>query len=180
LGLHNGLPVTIIATVTVQQLQDAAGWAATAGGTRLPVTDLIKMASHSIHCLAVFDDADNRPLHFGRTKRIATGDQRLVLHATDRGCTYPGCTIPGYLTEVHHCTQWAQGGRTDIDDLTFACKPHHRLITTHNWTTHKNALGHTEWKPPPQSPHKGGVNNFHHPERLLDGDRDTSADPPDT
>jgi hypothetical protein len=90
LGLHNGLPVTIIATVTVEQLQTAAGWATTAGGTRLPVTDLIKMASHALHCLVVFDGAENRPLYFGRARRIATDDQRLVLMATQRGCTFPG------------------------------------------------------------------------------------------
>jgi hypothetical protein len=100
LGKHNGLPVTIIATVTVEQLQTATGWAATAGGTRLPVTDLIKMAGHALHGLIVFDGAHNRPLYFGRTKRIATADQRLVLHATDRGCSYPGCTIPGVRHEA--------------------------------------------------------------------------------
>jgi hypothetical protein len=175
LGKHNGLPVTIVASVTVQQLEEAAGWAATAGGTRLPITDLIKMASHAIHYLAVFDGAENRPLNLYRIKRIASADQRLVLHATDRGCTFPACTVPGYLTEVHHCTEWAQGGLTNIDDLTFGCKPHHRLITTDGWITRKNALGHTEWIPPPGTTRKGGVNTFHHPERLLDGDDDDGS-----
>jgi hypothetical protein len=90
LGLHNGLPVTIVATTTVRELEEATGWAATAGGTRLPVTDLIKTASHAIYYLVVFDGAENRPLYFGRARRIATDDQRLVLMATQRGCTYPG------------------------------------------------------------------------------------------
>jgi hypothetical protein len=77
---------------------------------------------------------------------------------------------------------WAHGGHTNIDNLTFACKPHHRLITTHGWTTRKNTLGHTEWTLPPDSPrppgtNQGGVNDYHHPERLLDGDHDPP--PPD-
>jgi hypothetical protein len=179
LGAHNGIPVTIVASTTVQELEDAAGWAATAGDTRLSITDLIKMASHSVHYLVVFDGAENRPLYLGRTKRIASGDQRLVLYHQDRGCTYPGCTVPGYLTEVHHCTEWAQGGPTDIENLTLACKPHHRLITTHGWITRKNNHGQTEWIPPPGSPLKGGTNTYHHPERLLDDDqRNGSPDPP--
>ena len=30
-----------------------------------------------------------------------------MLHAKDRGCTHPGCTVPGYLSEVHHVDDWA-------------------------------------------------------------------------
>jgi hypothetical protein len=177
LGLHNGLPVTIIATVTVEQLEHAAGWATTAGGTRLPVTDLIKMASQAIHYLAVFDGAENRPMHFGRARRIASADQRLVLMATQRGCTFPGCTMPGYLTEVHHDHDWSHGGRTDIEDLSLGCGPHHKLATNNGWRTRKNRYGRTKWIPPSGSPHRGGVNNYHHPERLLDGGDDMSVDP---
>jgi len=168
LGQHNGLPVTIIATTTVQDLEKATGWATTGGGSRLPITDLIRMASHSIHYLALFDGAANRPLYFGRTKRVATPDQRLVLHATDRGCSYPGCGVPGYLTEVHHLAEWAQGGLTNIDNLSFACGPHHRLVKAEGWKTRKTALGQTEWIPPPQLQHtRRGTNMFHHPESLL-------------
>ncbi|SKW18695.1 REP13E12 repeat protein [Mycobacteroides abscessus subsp. abscessus] len=40
-------------------------------------------------------------------------------------------------------------GPTDIDNLTFACGPHHRLLG-HGWTTRKHPNGTTEWIPPPQ------------------------------
>jgi hypothetical protein len=50
------------------------------------------------------------------------------MHATDRGCSYPGCDAPGYQYEVHDVEQWATSHRTDIDGLTFACKPHHRAV----------------------------------------------------
>jgi len=83
----------------------------------LPVRDLIRAASHAHHYLSIFED-DSRPLYLGRTKRIASADQRIVLHAKDRGCTHPGCHVPGYLCEVHHLTEWADGGDTDIDNLT--------------------------------------------------------------
>ena len=167
LGKHNGLPVTIIATATLDQLQARAGHAVTAGGTLLPMADVIRMASHAYHYLAVFDPHTECALYLGRTRRIASADQRIVLHAKDRGCTAPGCNVPGYLCEAHHVDEWADGGLTNIDRLTFACGPHHRLIKPGGWRTRKRKDGRTEWIPPPQLPLPGGTNDYHHPERML-------------
>ena len=171
LGQHNGLPVTVIVTATMEQMHAAAGLAVTAGGSLLPMSDLIRMASHAYHYLAVFDRHSARPLHLGRAKRIASADQRIVLHAKDRGCTAPGCDMPGYLSEVHHhVDEWADGGRTDIDRLTFACVAHHQLLKPGGWKTRKLTNGSTEWIPPPQIPLPGGTNDDHHPERLMPGE----------
>jgi hypothetical protein len=167
LGQHNGLPVTVVVSTTLDQLHAGAGHAVTAGGSLLPLPDLIRMASHAWHYLCVFDNHTERAIHLGRAKRIATADQRIVLHAKDRGCTAPGCDMPGYLCEVHHVDEWADGGRTDIDRLTFACGAHHRLIKPGSWSTRKRRDGSNEWRPPPQLPLAGGSNDFHHPERLL-------------
>jgi hypothetical protein len=172
LGSHNGLPVTIIATANVEQLCSAAGYAVTAGGTLLPTRDLIRLASHAYHYLCVFDRHTGRALYLGRTKRIATADQRIVLHAKERGCTAPGCDVPGYWCEVHHVDEWALGGRTDINDLTFGCGQHHALIRPGGWKTRKRTNGATEWQPPPQIPIPPAINDFHHPERLLEKDGD--------
>ena len=98
LGQHNGLPVTIIVSTTLQDLESARGSAVTGGGSLLPMADLIRMASHAHHYLAVFDKHTGEALYLGRTKRIASVGQRIVLHARDRGCTKPGCTVPGYGT----------------------------------------------------------------------------------
>jgi hypothetical protein len=70
------------------------------------------------------------------------------MHSKDRGCTAPGCDVPGYLTEVHHLTPRAQCRDTDIDNLTLACGPHHQLADQ-GWTTRKRADGDTDWIPPP-------------------------------
>ena len=94
LGVHNGLPVTVIVSTTLQELSSAAGQAVTGGGTLLPMRDLIRMASRAYHYLAVFDGHQNRPLYLGRSRRIASADQRLMLYAKDRGCTAPGCDSP--------------------------------------------------------------------------------------
>ncbi len=167
LGQHNGLPVTVIVSTTLDQLHTGAGVAVTGGGSLLPMRDVIRMASHAYHYLCVFDKHTERALYLGRSKRIASADQRVVLHGKERGCSFPGCDMPGYLSEVHHCDEWAEGGQTNINDLTFGCGQHHALVTTGGWTTRKRPDGTTEWIPPPQIPLPGGTNDYHHPERLL-------------
>jgi hypothetical protein len=176
LGRHNGLPVTVIVTATIEQLQTAAGIAVTGGTTLLPMRDVIRMASHAHHYLCIYDKHTQRPLYLGRTKRIATGDQRLVLHALARGCTAPGCDVPGYHTEIHHIDEWANGGSTDIDTLTLACKTDHGTVKPGGWRTRKRKDGRTEWIPPPHLPLRGGTNDFHHPERMLRTDDPVAND----
>ena len=169
LGVHNGLPVTVVVSTTLKELTSAAGHAVTGGGTLLPMRDVIRMAIHAYHYLAVFDDHQSRPLYLGRSRRIASPDQRVVLYAKDRGCTFPGCDAPGYVSEVHHVDEWAAGGLTNIDKLTFGCHPHHKLHEM-GWRTRKLANGETEWIPPPHLQMPSGTNDFHHPERYLPDD----------
>jgi len=76
--------VTVIVSTTLQEPAAGAGQAVTGGGTLLPMRDLIRMASHAYHYLAVVDEHQSRPLYLGRTRRIASADQRVVLYAKDR------------------------------------------------------------------------------------------------
>ncbi|OCB31555.1 hypothetical protein A9X02_25175, partial [Mycobacterium malmoense] len=77
LGQHNGLPVSIVVTTTLQDLEAAAGKALTAGGTLVPMSDVIRWAGHAHHYLAIFDQA--RPLALYHTKRLASPAQRIML-----------------------------------------------------------------------------------------------------
>jgi hypothetical protein len=91
-------------------------------------------------------------------------------HAKDRGCSFPGCTVPGYLCEVHHNDPYATHPVTDVNNLTFGCGPNHQLAEQ-GWTTRKNARGDTEWIPPPHLDHgQPRTNTYHHPEKLLRDD----------
>nr|WP_231117837.1 HNH endonuclease signature motif containing protein [Mycobacterium colombiense] len=170
LGQHNGLPAAIIVTTTLRELESAAGHGLTGGGTILPMSDVIRLARHAHHYLAIFDKG--RALALYHTKRLASPGQRIVLYAKDHGCSAPGCTTPGYYCEVHHVTEYATCRNTDVNDLTFACGPQHRLLRPGGWTTRKNARGDTEWLPPPHLDRgRPRTNVFHHPEKLLQ-DRD--------
>ncbi|MBX5486914.1 hypothetical protein MHAS_01616 [Mycolicibacterium hassiacum DSM 44199] len=171
LGQHNGLPATIIVTTTLQDLENAAGQGVTAGGSLLPMRDVIRLAERAYHYLAVFDEHTQEALYLGRSKRIASPAQRIMLLAKHRGCTRPGCTAPGYWSQVHHVTDWARGGTTDIDQLTLACGPDNRLATEGGWTTRVRADGRTAWYPPAHlDTGQARVNNYHHPERYLVAD----------
>jgi hypothetical protein len=171
LGQHNGLPASIIVTTTLRELEAGVGAALTGGGTLLPMSDVIRLASHAHHYLAIFDKGQAIGLY--HTKRLASPGQRIVLYAKDRGCTAPGCDVPGYLTEVHHVTGWAKTHTTDINDLALTCGPHHNL-TEQGWTTRTRADGVTQWIPPPHLDHgQPRINSYHHPEKLLcDDDED--------
>jgi Domain of unknown function (DUF222) len=176
LGQHNGLPASIIVTTTLTELQAATGKGLTGGGTLLPISDVIRLARHAHHYLAIFDKGKALALY--HTKRLASPAQRIVLYAKDRGCSAPGCNVPGYYSEVHHVTDYATCRTTDVNNLTFACGPQHRLLKPHGWTTRKRANGDTEWIPPPHLDQgQPRTNTFHHPEKLLcDEDDESNGD----
>ena len=147
LGQHNGLPASIIVTTTLAELEAAAGRGLTGGGTLLPMSDVIRLARHARHYLAIFDKGKALALY--HTKRLASPAQRIVLYAKDRGCTAPGCTVPGYYCEVHHVTGYATCRCTDVNNLAFGCGTQHRIVQPGGWSTRKNSRGDTEWIPPP-------------------------------
>ncbi|MFC7447314.1 HNH endonuclease signature motif containing protein [Rhodococcus daqingensis] len=176
LGSHRGLPATAIITMTLDQLEHATGVATTASGGILPIKDALKLAEQAHPVLVLFDH-NGRPLHFGRSKRLATADQRLALIAADRGCTRPGCDAPATMTAVHHVRDWSKGGATDIRVLTLGCDACHALIHDGpgGWQTQTapkgtEYAGRTEWIPPPHidPEQKPRINHRHHPKELLD------------
>ncbi|WP_217899937.1 HNH endonuclease signature motif containing protein [Rhodococcoides kyotonense] len=175
LGQHRGLPVTAIVSMNLKDLEAASGHAVTATGSLVKMRDAIRMASHAHHYLVIFDN-DGRPLHLGRSKRLASADQRIVLMASDRGCTHPGCTRPAVWSQVHHIDEWAKGGGTNIDSLTLGCDQHHQLIgpSDSEWATTKAGPDHrypgrTLWHTPAivDPSRRGRVNHYHHPNEYI-------------
>ncbi|MCE5288650.1 MAG: HNH endonuclease [Nocardiaceae bacterium] len=181
LGQHRGLPVSVILTADITALDPALGQpqvGRTGGSLDIPISDVLRMAGHAELFLAtIFGDAKPVELYHGRTRRIASAGQRLMLAATERGCTFPGCDRGVYFTQAHHAIDdWLKGGHTNIDELAPACDIHHPLAgpAPHQWQTTKNAVGRTIWIPPKiiDPRQRPRVNHFHHPERrvTLSGD----------
>ncbi|MCA4751763.1 HNH endonuclease signature motif containing protein [Mycolicibacterium fortuitum] len=169
LGRHGGLPVTVVVSTTLAELEAGAGIAITGSGIRMPMKDLIRLASHSFHYLIVYDHYTAEPLYMARTKRLATKAQRLLLYNRDRGCTRPGCTAPADHCQVHHAkADWQHGGHTDAPDLALSCGPDNRLVGL-GWTTSVDPdTGRIHWHPPPlMDTGQDTINHHFHPEELL-------------
>ncbi|MFN6553801.1 DUF222 domain-containing protein [Mycolicibacterium septicum] len=169
LGRHGGLPVTVVVSTTLAELEAGAGIAVTGAGIRMPMNDLIRLASHSFHYLTVYKHHTAEPLYLARTSRLATKAQRLLLYNRDRGCTRPGCTAPADYCEVHHAkADWQHGGHTDAPDLALGCGPDNRLVGL-GWTTSIDPdTGRVHWHPPPlMNTGQDTLNHHFHPEELL-------------
>jgi hypothetical protein len=169
LGRHGGLPVTVVVSTTLSELESAAGIAVTGSGIRMPMKDLIRLASHSFHYLTIYKHHTAEPLYMARTKRLATKAQRLLLYDRDRGCTRPGCTAAADRCQVHHAkTDWQHGGQTDAPDLGLSCGPDNRLVGL-GWTTSVDPdTGRILWYPPPlMNTGQDTVNHHFRPEELL-------------
>ena len=64
-------------------------------------------------------------LALGRAHRLASTAQWLALVTRDRGCRWPGCTIPATWCDVDHFVPWEHGGDTNLDNLWLLCRHHH-------------------------------------------------------
>ncbi|MDG5773267.1 HNH endonuclease signature motif containing protein [Mycolicibacterium fortuitum] len=170
LGQLNGLPVSLIIRTTVQDLQSRAGIGISGGGTKIPIKDVLRMAAHAHHFLAVFDQASGSALNLFRARRVASPAQRIMLIARDGGCTKPGCTVGAYGCQAHHATaDWAAGGNTNVDDMALACGPDNRLVDDDGgYSTTITSDGVVQWHPPPELDHgQHRINYLHRPELLL-------------
>jgi hypothetical protein len=71
---------------------------------------------------------DGRALDLGRTQRLHSAAQRVVIAARDGGCIITGCDRPPSWCEVHHIDEWSKGGHTDVDTGVLLCAHHHRWL----------------------------------------------------
>jgi hypothetical protein len=64
----------------------------------------------------------------GRAVRLATPAQHKRLWMRDKGCTYPGCSIPAQWCDAHHVEHWSRGGPTNLSNLALLCRRHHTVV----------------------------------------------------
>ena len=181
LGQHNGLPVALVVSTTLAELEAGAGIAVTGSGVRMPMADLIRLAEHAYHYLVVYRHHTAEPLYLGRTKRLASKAQRLVLYNRDRGCTRPGCTRGACRCQAHHADpSWNNGGLTDADTLGLGCQPDNQLAEL-GWTTKiDHTTGRVHWYPPPlMDTGQDTLNHHFHPEELVGWKADGPGPEPD-
>jgi hypothetical protein len=101
-------------------------------GVDLPIETIRRMAVFA-DIVPVLLDENGVVLKMGRTRRLATRDQRRALRAMYRWCAIPGCRTPVGRCEPHHCDEWEHGGNTDIDRLVPICNHDHDVIHAKRW-----------------------------------------------
>lgn len=69
---------------------------------------------------------DGQALYAGTGKRTANLWQRIALFASELVCSHPDCDRPMSDCQVHHVVAVANGGETELSNLTNLCWGHHR------------------------------------------------------
>jgi hypothetical protein len=142
-----GLPASVIVTIDYEDLLARTGHGNTTDGVPMSTDQILQLANTAEIIPAVLTAA-GAVLSLGRTRRIASRTQTLALIARDGGCSFPGCSHPPQWCERHHIRDWAQGGPTDIDNLTLLCAYHHHNFAARGWTCRLNPDRIPEWIPP--------------------------------
>lgn len=88
-------------------------------------------------------------LDVGRQYRTITPAQHAALIARDGGCAFPGCTRPAQWCIAHHIIHWADGGKTDLDNLVLLCGYHHTTVHHRGWDVRTASDRLPEFLPPP-------------------------------
>ncbi|MFL6164088.1 MAG: DUF222 domain-containing protein [Jatrophihabitantaceae bacterium] len=175
---HAGLPSQLIITLSLTDLERRAGRATTHHGGTLSVDDALRLAAEGNVLPAVLTDAGG-VLAYGRGRRLASAGQRKALFARDRGCTFPGCDRSAARSEIHHATDWAHGGATDLNSMAVACGYHNNLAPKQGWQTVMLG-GVSHWQPPPWHPRQQPQRNYlHHPELLMRAEGSPARDDPE-
>ena len=100
-----------------------------------PVTaSTVRKIACDADIIPVLLGGEGRILDIGRASRIFPPHLRKALIARDRGCAFPGCTIPAPWCEAHHITYWSRGGTTGTENGTLLCSHHHHVIHKEHWT----------------------------------------------
>ena len=119
-----------------------AGFGVSATGDVLSPATVRRLACDASLIAAVLG-GHGEPLDVGRRHRLVTPAIRTALILRDRGCSFPGCTVPAAWTDAHHLTHWIDGGRTSLDNLALLCRRHHTYVHRHHLTATITATGVT-------------------------------------
>lgn len=102
-------------------------------GTAVPVATVRRLACDA-GIIPVVLNGDGVVLDVGRSRRLATDDQRRALRAMYRTCGVGDCDVPFDRCEIHHLDEWdAHDGETNLDRLIPACSRHHHLAHEGGW-----------------------------------------------
>lgn len=105
----------------------------TDSGVSVPVDAVRRMACDG-SLVPVVLDGRGVVLDEGRSKRLATPEQRIAIQAMQATCSHPNCRVTVDECRFHRLRPWRCGGRTDLAELAPLCEAHHHLVHEGGWT----------------------------------------------
>lgn len=98
------------------------------------------ISAHSARRLAcdagvtrIITDGASEIFDVSRRTRTIRPALHKALTIRDKGCTHPTCDRPPQWCDAHHIHHWADGGPTNLDNLTLLCRHHHRQAHNGHW-----------------------------------------------
>ncbi|MEZ5189995.1 MAG: DUF222 domain-containing protein [Schumannella sp.] len=119
--------------VTARDLAEGTGFGTIEGQADPVSLDTVRRTICSAGAVPIMFDRNGQGVDLGRTVRLHTARQRLIIAARDGGCIFPGCDRPPSWCEVHHPETWHRGGGTSIENGVLLCRHHHLLIHNDGW-----------------------------------------------
>jgi hypothetical protein len=84
------------------------------------------------------------PLDVGPATETIPAHLRRAVTSRHPHCTFPGCTQPASVCDVHHIIPRSRGGPTSLENLVTLCTFHHKIVVHRwGWTLRLNSDGTT-------------------------------------
>ena len=134
-----GAPATLVVTVSAEEIDLRHGVAHRENMTALEGSINVRVA-RQIACHGavqrVILSKEGRVMNLGTPQRLFSTHQRRAIAARDGGCVIPGCSVPSTWCEIHHVTEYQDGGQTHTDNRVLVCWFHHRTLDESGWQIH--------------------------------------------
>lgn len=126
--VQGGDHTRVVVTIDHARLMTGLGAALLVeSGTRISAGEARRLACTS-GILPIVLGGGSQPMDLGRSRRLFTPAQRLMLAVRDGGCAFPACDRVPSDCEAHHRRPWEAGGQTNVDEGVLLCPHHHHLV----------------------------------------------------
>ena len=139
----------LVVTMSLDALVESVQGAGLADNDEVLSASTVRRLACEAEILPMVLGADSEVLDLGRTERYFTPSQRLALGRRDKGCSFPGCTVPPQWCDAHHVVHWLHGGTTDLPNGALLCGRHHTIVHSLGLTATVTPTS-VEWQAPPE------------------------------
>ena len=93
------------------------------------------------------------PVELLRTQRLASEKQRIMAIGEQPTCAWDSCLCGADYAQIHHITEWRNGGETNPENLTPLCEYHNAINGLPGRGRIVRENGRIKWQPPgPRNP----------------------------